>query len=113
MVLGDASQQLWAFLSHPRMFSSSAWALGLILKWAGSPRSFGSTYIYIYIYIYIINEANLKLRKQNKRKKNVATTIALRIHTFVMKVVGLKDLGAPAHFNIKPKTQVEEENVRR
>ena len=26
--------------------------------------------------------------------------------------VGPKDLGAPAHFNIKPKAQAEEENVR-
>ena len=31
-VLGDASQQLWAFLSHSWTFSSLAWAFGLDIK---------------------------------------------------------------------------------
>ena len=30
--LGDVSQQLWAFFSHPRTFSSSAWAFGPDIK---------------------------------------------------------------------------------
>ena len=43
MVLGDASQQLWTFLSHPRTFSSSAWAFGFDMKRAGLVKSFGPT----------------------------------------------------------------------
>ena len=52
-VLGDASQQLWAFLSHPRTFSSSAWALGLILKCVGAPKSFGPTNTYDEYYVFV------------------------------------------------------------
>ena len=31
---------------------------------------------------------------------------------YKINIVGLKDLGAPAHFNIKSKAQAKEENVR-
>ena len=47
-VLGDASQQLWAFLSHPRMFSSSAWAFGLDIKMGRGTQILSPTIIYIY-----------------------------------------------------------------
>ena len=39
--------------------------------------------------------------------KSIANKIISYINT-----VGPKDLGAPAHFNIKPKAQAEEENVQ-
>ena len=47
-VLDDASQQLWAFLSHPRMFSSSAWAFGLDIKMGWGTQILSPTIIYIY-----------------------------------------------------------------
>ena len=34
------------------IFPSSAWALGLILKWAGVPRSLGPTIIFYYNIIF-------------------------------------------------------------
>ena len=41
---------------------------------------------------------------KKKKKKN--------FNCYKINIVGLKDLGAPTHFNIKPKAQAEEENVR-
>ena len=45
MVLGDASQQLWAVLFILGRFSLIGLGLGLDNKWARVPRSFGPTIV--------------------------------------------------------------------
>ena len=58
-----------------------------------------SQYIYIKLYIMLILCHNIL-----KKKKN--------FNCYKINIVGLKDLGAPVHFNIKLKAQAKEENVR-